>query len=683
LRTLLHSYSEIYFLQSPIVGGLIVIITMINPNVGIAGILSVIAAYLFARLIGMGKTFLATGFFTYNVLLVGLSIGYLFALSPLTIFFILTAGIFTFLLSVMANSIFSHYLKLPILSTPFVVVSSIAYLASYGYSNLYVNGLYQHGQATLPLNLPYWIEGFFVSLGAILFSPNLLAGFLIALVLLSASRILFLLALMGYYLGAVISGLMDGAMPQAFLQINNFNFILIAMALGGIYLVPSPKSYLIAAIAVAIATMLLDAVHIFWANYGLPAFTMPFNLVTLTFLYVLGLVNFPLVAQRIRCTPEETLDEHLSNTKRFQGHIHHFSLPFSGSWTVWQGFDGNWTHQGANRYAYDFILERNGSSYRGQGKVLDDYHAFKKPVFSPCQGRVVEAISNLPDNPPGAVDKTNNWGNLIIIDTMHGYFVELSHFAQDSIYVKTGDWVESGTRLGLCGNSGYSPQPHIHIQAQADARVGAATVPFSFQSYVEKGFFIANGLPHEKQPIEPLRSDRSLEFRTTFLLDQCVHFRGIREGENPQLITLKTVMEESGETYFDSGSGKLYFCNEKHSFYFYRLEGADPWLALLFAAIPRLPMAYRCNMKWTDAPPAATILSGWKKEFYNLARAFRHDLGEICYLAHWQTEDRIVATLQGGPAREPIQVDVLLHPSTGFQRIQLGSRCLERIENGK
>ena len=457
-KTLFHSYSEVFFLQNSFAGLVLLIITLSNINLGIAGLISVLAAYSFARLIGMSHVFLDSGFFTYNALLVGLSIGYLFTLTPLSIFFVVSAGILTFVISVMSNSILSHYLWLPALSVPFVIVSSIAYLASYRYSNLYVTALYSHENSALQ-SLPYWVEGFLISLGAIFFSPTVLIGSVLSIIILYCSRILFLLALYGYFLGATLSGLLTGSLSPAYLNPNNFNFILIAMAVGGVYLIPSPKSYLIAGAGVAMAILLLDAVEMFWSTYGIPAFTLPFNLVTLSLLYVLGLVGFPLVAHSIRSCPEDTLDEYLSNLNRFKGSFRRINLPFTGAWTVWQGFDGRWTHQGSWQHAYDFVIERSGATYKGLGTQLEDYYAYKKPVMSPCQGRVVSVINYLPDNLPGETDKTNNWGNLVIITTEAGWSVELSHFVQNSICVNEGDWVEVGMQLGLCGNSGYSPQP--------------------------------------------------------------------------------------------------------------------------------------------------------------------------------------------------------------------------------
>jgi len=131
------------------------------------------------------------------------------------------------------------------------------------------------------------------------------------------------------------------------------------------------------------------------------------------------------------------------------------------------------------------VIEKDGNTHKNEGIFRKDYYAFGKPVFSPCRGRIITMISNLPDNQPGLVDEANPWGNFIIMDTTLGYFVELSHFAQGSIRVQEGQWVEAGTQLGLCGNSGYSPQPHIHIQAQVAAWIGAATLPFYFCGYLD------------------------------------------------------------------------------------------------------------------------------------------------------------------------------------------------------
>jgi hypothetical protein len=59
-----------------------------------------------------------------------------------------------------------------------------------------------------------------------------------------------------------------------------------------------------------------------------------------------------------------------------------------------------------------------------------------------------------------------------------GKFVLLAHLQPGSVPLLPGAWVKPGDLLGLCGNSGRSPQPHIHLHVQTAAALGAPTAPF-------------------------------------------------------------------------------------------------------------------------------------------------------------------------------------------------------------
>ena len=109
LKAVFSSYAEIFFLPGGWVASVIFLVTFTNPNVGLAGIISVVAAYCFARFVRMEKQFLQSGYYTYNPLLVGLSLGSLFQLSGLTLFFIVSSGVFTFLVTVFAANVFSTF----------------------------------------------------------------------------------------------------------------------------------------------------------------------------------------------------------------------------------------------------------------------------------------------------------------------------------------------------------------------------------------------------------------------------------------------------------------------------------------------------------------------------------------------------------------------------------------------
>ncbi len=664
-------------------GLLVLAVTLLNPNVAGAGLVAVLAAYLFARFIHMDAAFLDSGFYTYNPLLVGLSIGYLFRLSPLTVFFVVVAGVSAFVLTHMLYSIFSYYLRLPVLSLPFVLVSSAAYLAASQYTNLYVTGLYPHVFGGIETMMPAWLGGFLKSLGAIFFMPHVTAGAIFAVGLLLASRILFILGGLGYFVGTLTLARLEGSYPQAFANLNAFNFILIAMAVGGVFLIPSVRSYVLAVVAVVASIVLLSSAEVFWSQYGLPVFALPFNLATLTFVYVLGLVDFPLVARGAPATPEQMLDEFVCSRRRYPGTLRTLALPFSGRWTVWQGFQGQWTHQGPWSYAYDFVITgEGGETYEGAGHRLEDYYAFRKPVLAPIRGRVVKVVRDLPDNPPGEADRTQNWGNLVLLADERGFHVELSHFAHDSIRVNEGDWVERGAILGLCGSSGYSPQPHIHVQAQATDEIGGGTLRFSFVSYAEGTTFHANDVPSEERVVEPLFADKGLDARMSFVLDDTFRYRVLREGVEIGRTEWAVRMAPDGTFFFDSGRGRLYFGKHEDTFYFYRLEGRDPYLQALFLALPRLPLAYRKDLEWSDHVPLGVVTRGPRRAVVQLLRSVRHDFGRVDVEMKFTDEFTVEGRVSSGLLRTERRTLVTLDAYRGFRSIQADDLTLERTDDG-
>ena len=680
-RTIFSSYAEIFFLPSAVLGFAICAVTFIKPGMALAGIIAVLAAHGCARLVRMEKQFLESGYYTYNPLLVGLSLGCLFHLNPVTIFFIIASGVLAFLATVFLANVFQTYLRLPILSLPFVIVSSLAYLASFRYHNLLLNSPGDSALMTNDFGLPVWAAGFFKSFGAVLFAPSVIVGVVLSLTLLRWSRILLLLAALGYGVGALTRTLMLGNADAALTDLNNFNFIFIAMALGGVFLIPSPVSYLIAAVAVAISTVFLDAVTGVWSNYGLPVFTLPFNVVCLGLIYVLGLLRHPLVATNIGRTPEETLENHLANRLRYPGKDLTLHLPFAGKWTVWQAFDGAWTHKGSWRYAYDFVItDDKGETHTGDGSRLENYYCYKKPVLSPVRGRVVQIVDDIPDSPPGTADTANNWGNLVVIQDARGFFVELSHLAEKSVAVKEGQWIERGVLLGLCGNSGYSPQPHIHVQAQATDAVGAATLPFSFVSYTGDNEFHSNNLPALNSAVEPLFPDKRLDNITNFVLDDELRYE-VRRGDKPVgELKLKVQMAVDGTFYLQGERGQLFFGKHEGTFYFYRVTGNDPWLRRLFLALPRLPLAYRENLTWHDFVPVGLVTDGAREAIVSLLSSFYSRFAVVPVTQKFVSDNAIELTAAAGLFHRAQTALVELDRRQGFASVRVNDVELRRIE---
>ncbi len=681
-HSLFNSYSDIFFIKGVVSGLIILSITLINYNAGVSGILSIMSAYSVARLLGYQTTFLRTGYFTYNALLVGLAIGYMFEISPLSLLMIIIAGSLTMIITIVTAQVFYQLFGLQILSVPFIIVSILVYLSAASFTNLYVAGLYA---PSLTLNLdvfPFWLSGYLKSLGAIIFMPNEVTGLLISVLLLLSSRILFVLSFTGFMLGIALYGSFTGSIESASQDVSGFNYILIAMAIGGIFNIPSLKSYALAFLGVAFATLIASAGHVFWSQYGLPIFTLPFTIVTLSFIYALNLLQFPLRTQVFKGTPEQNLEHYLSTKDRFVENPTALSLPFKGRWYSWQGFDGDWTHKGIYQYAYDFVIcDSESKTYLNEGKQLSDYYCFGQEVLSPVRGRVVKVIHLFPDNPVGSVDIVNNWGNEIVIEDSRGYIVKLAHFSCNSIYVVEGQWVDVGTVLGLCGNSGNSPQPHIHIQVQVDYSPAAATLPFVFVNYEQSNLFHVSGLPQVHSHVRHCQFDLYYDQVTNFVLDEELLFDVYLKDEKIDTLSIRVKMSDLSCYYFETKKGKLYFGKQYGNFYFYGCEGNDPYLKTLFLALSTLPLSYASQLRWQDTINNALILNNWQANTAGFLNSFYNNWvsthADYCYLDETTVKGKISNKFFGIELETRIQLD----PVARFKEIQAGDYKLKQRIN--
>ena len=146
-------------------------------------------------------------------------------------------------------------------------------------------------------------------------------------------------------------------------------------------------------------------------------------------------------------------------------------LPFKGVWSVTWGGDTKeqnyHVESVAQKNAFDFLIyDVKGSTHKGTGETNEDYYAFGKELYAPCDGEVVLVVDGIKDNVPGVLNPVYIPGNTVIIKTTNGEYAFFAHFKQHSIVVKQGQKVSTGDLLGLCGNSGNSSEAHLHFHLQ-------------------------------------------------------------------------------------------------------------------------------------------------------------------------------------------------------------------------
>ncbi|AOV09067.1 peptidase M23 [Sporosarcina ureilytica] len=141
------------------------------------------------------------------------------------------------------------------------------------------------------------------------------------------------------------------------------------------------------------------------------------------------------------------------------------------------------------QFALDIVkLNKLGTRTTGfYPKELDKYAIYGEPLYSPCDGEVLESRSNLPDWTPPDKDAEHPEGNYVALacDNTNS-IVYIAHMQQDSVKVEEGDRVKVADPIGWVGNSGNTSEPHLHIHAEKDG-IG---IPITFN----EAFLVRNNL---------------------------------------------------------------------------------------------------------------------------------------------------------------------------------------------
>ncbi len=507
LTGIINSYSQVFFSDNRPFAIILLAVSFIDPNAGMAGLVAVIITNLTAWNLGFNRNEIEKGLFGFNSLLVGLGIGYFFAPSVELYLIILTASILTLMFVTLFRGILQKY-GLPYLSVPFLfsiwtILVASKYFGSIGISQkgIYtLNWLYGIGGNTLvriyekvdSIHLAFSIETYFRSVGAIFFQFSVVAGIILAAGLLVYSRIAFLLSVYGFYIAYVFYRILGGNIAEMSYSYIGFNYILTAVAIGGFFVIPSRKTFLWLLILIPIVTLLTLSLSRIFSVFQLSIYSLPFNIVVLLFLYTLKfrVVPAPDLTEVFyqQNSPEKNLYAFLSQkTNALRHTMVPLRLPFHGTWTVLQGHNGPFTHKDEWRHAWDFIqLDEQGKQFRENGDFPHDYYCYGKSVLSPAAGTIAEVADHVPDNDVGTVNLQYNWGNSVVIKHGEYLYSSLNHLKEGSICVREGDNVKAGQKIGEAGNSGRSAYPHLHLQIQSAPFIGSKTLDYPIGYYIER-----------------------------------------------------------------------------------------------------------------------------------------------------------------------------------------------------
>lgn len=178
-------------------------------------------------------------------------------------------------------------------------------------------------------------------------------------------------------------------------------------------------------------------------------------------------------------------------------------LPVGGTWKLINS-------PGHARFAFDLVVVK-GDSPRTLGKsrfqhilgraTVEDSYSWSRPIHAPISGAVVHAHDGSRDREQLSLlrdlwtmvfarptlqphDISPYAGNHVIIRDESSY-VFLAHMQCASLQVSEGDEVESGHPIGRVGNSGFTLEPHLHLQLfdQIDDLRAVTAPPFLVREY--------------------------------------------------------------------------------------------------------------------------------------------------------------------------------------------------------
>lgn len=656
-----HSYSQIFFSKNKILGFAVMLISFFDFWIGLMGLLSVLIANQTALWFKFSEKNIKNGYYGFNALLVGLGTAVIFAPGVKLLVVVAIVSILTLFITLVLEGVLSKY-YLPFLSLPFLLGIWVIDLSQNSLAGIGINerGIYHYNElyalgGQLLVNMheflreipyPFYLKEYFLSLSAIAFQYSEIAGFIIAIALLLSSRITFTLSLIGFYIAILFYQFAGIDSEQLSYTFIGFNYILTSIALGGIFLIPSKWSYSWMLILLPITVIITFGMGQLFYYLGLPIYSLPFNIVVLMFLYVMKLrlskgdvLVEPIVQHN---APEKNLYQHLNNKERFPIPFYlPVYLPVLGEWTISQGHNGEHTHIGEWKDAWDFIiLNSEKSQFKNNGDFVEDYLCYNKPVVAPADGTIVELFDGIDDNIIGKVNTLQNWGNSLVIKHSDYLYSQLSHLKSDTFKVKKGDFVKKGQLLASVGNSGRSPYPHLHFQFQTMSYIGSKTLKYPFESIIKNTantVTVANyAIPNEGELVSNIETNSLLKNALNFIPGQRLKFA---EADNNfiQVFDDKNYDHEF-EVRTDAFNNSYikclntnafaYFKNDGSSFQFVSFEGSKKsFLYTFYISLYKIEQGYYKNLSVTDNMPIDNLFSQNKRFIQDLVSPFYIYLG--------------------------------------------------------
>ncbi|HET7502238.1 MAG TPA: M23 family metallopeptidase [Kofleriaceae bacterium] len=148
---------------------------------------------------------------------------------------------------------------------------------------------------------------------------------------------------------------------------------------------------------------------------------------------------------------------------RPQPYVYGLPYPHGLTFSVLQGFHGEFSHRGSNEYAVDFNCP------------------VATPVVATRPGMVVAINASAQGSGTTPEFLDDKRANFVIVRHDDGTLGEYMHLSPSGVMVHPGQRVRRGQEIALSGNTGFSTTPHLHFQVMTASDDGMTKRSFPFE----------------------------------------------------------------------------------------------------------------------------------------------------------------------------------------------------------
>ena len=292
----LRGTSQVFFMDNPLTGLLFfaamafasyqtgVWATTIGAAVGI------VVATLTARVLDCDEASTSSGLYGFNGVLVGAALPTFLAATPQLWVYVVVGAAMRTVITAAFSATLSDKWGIPGSTGPFVLSGWLLVAGAYSFGALDVTGDapkfasdYAQGAVSIPSNIEL-VQIFFRNIGQVYLLGSEVSGAIILIGILLASIPAGIAAAVGSVIATAVAIGME-ADPAVVLEgLYGFSPVLTAMAVGVIFLKPSLRVALYAALATVVTVFIQGALDVIMDPDGIPSFTAPYVLTMYLFI---------------------------------------------------------------------------------------------------------------------------------------------------------------------------------------------------------------------------------------------------------------------------------------------------------------------------------------------------------------------------------------------------------------